>query len=147
MGRVLPVDWRNIKLSKHFTLGEFVVSRDHPEIASRIVPTVQQVDNFYMMCLFALDQIRAAHGPLIITSGLANKELNIARGSKIMDSQHEKGEAVDFITPHTAPIKVYLWCQSYLKWPGELIYYPKRGHIHLAMPSIFVKPDRYVDES
>ncbi len=145
MERRLTSSWRDIQLTEHFKLSEFVVSRDHPDIASRINPTADQADQFLWLCTFCLEPIRSKFGPVIITSGLRNAELNSALKG-VAGSQHERGEAVDFVCPLQEMEEVYDWCRRQLRWRGELILYPG-AQIHIGLPSLFVKPDQFIKES
>lgn len=142
MERRLTSSWTDIHLTEHFKLSEFVVSRDHPEIASHIVPTAEQADQFLWLCTFALEPIRSKFGPVVITSGLRSAELNsVLKG--VPGSQHERGEAVDFEVLKHDMEEIYYWCRDQLRWAGELIYYPGK-QIHIALPSLFVKPDKFI---
>lgn len=145
MQRSLPKDWRELYLSHNFQFGEFVVSKDHPELIKDYTPTIEQATNSSILCRTALQKARDNFGAIEITSGIVTPELNAARGSKITDSQHLYGEAADFILLQDYTAKAYLWLKDYLKWPGELIYYEKRGHIHIGLPVIWVHPDHKVD--
>lgn len=143
MERRLANNWREIHLTEHFKLGEFAVSRSHPEIASRLVPDIPMVEKATMLAYFALEPIRVYYRqPVIITSGFRNMELNEALLGD-SDSQHLYGEAVDFEILGMDMEDVYKWCKSALHWKGELIYYLNR-HVHIALPSIFAKADQYI---
>jgi hypothetical protein len=39
-------------------------------------------------------------------------------------------------------LQVYNWLDS--RWPGELLYYKKRGHIHAALPKLNIKSDHLI---
>lgn len=146
MLRVLAKDWRDIHLGEHFTLGECVVSASHPELAAKITPTIEQANNLFWLVHFCAQPARYKHGRLKVTSGLVSEELNNARvlnyGTEpTKDTQHLKGEALDLKPLDETPLKVFLWMRDVLKWKGELLYYEKRGHLHVALPSLFVHPD------
>lgn len=146
MKRFLSTDWRPIQLSEHFTLGECVVSKQFPELAAAITPTWEQANNLYILAQMALEPIRYEYSrPVLITSGLADEALNKARGGT-SNSQHLTGEAVDIICPGISMVDVFIFCQHNLRWAGELILYKKRGHLHLALPNLFVKPDHITKE-
>jgi uncharacterized protein YcbK (DUF882 family) len=146
MERRLPEDWRKIHLAEHFLLSEFVVSDSHPNLAMMIEPTVEQVNNLYTLCQLALEPIRIEYGFVSITRGLASQELNERIGG-VPNSQHLYGEAVDFICPTVSMLDVYVFCHHNLEWKGELIYYKKKGHLHLSLPSLWVKPDHLIKEN
>lgn len=145
MERRLAENWRSIQLSENFQLSEFVVSASHPALAEQITPTIEQVNNLCILCRCALQHIRDEYGFVSITRGLASKELNEAIGG-VPSSQHLYGEAVDFICPTVSMLDVYVFCQHNLKWPGEMILYKKKGHMHLSLPSLWVKPNFIIKE-
>lgn len=145
MKRYVSAVWDGIHLTEHFKLGEFVVSKDHPELAKLIVPTLEQINSLKVLTAFALQPIREEYGSVTITSGLASKELNIARGG-VADSQHLYGEAADFICPGVSMLDVYTFCVHDLKWEGELIFYKDRGHVHIALPSLWATPNHFIKE-
>lgn len=145
--RRLSDDWRDIQLTENLKLGEFVVSSTHPEIAAQIKPTIEQANNLYLLSKLALQKIRDEYGVIVITSGLVTEELNLLRGSKSTNSQHLFGEAVDFVIPGVHMLDPFIFAKHELEWPGELIYYKKRGHVHIALPSIWSKPNYYIEEN
>jgi len=142
MERKLTSEWRQIQLTEHFKLGEFVVSASHPALAEAIFPTPDQADRCLYLARFALEPIRKKFGPTYITRGLASPELNEAQGG-VSGSQHLDGSAVDFECKGQDMNEVFEWCRDWLPWKGELIYYYNR-HVHLALPSLFVKPDQFI---
>lgn len=148
MNRILSSYWRDIHLSEHFTLGEFVVSHDHPDLAAKIIPTIEQADKLYYLCQWALEPIRKEYNrPVTITSGLVSHELNLARGSTVSGSQHLYGEACDFIIDGISMLDPFVFIKAELKWDGELIYYRQKGHIHIALPTMWVKHmDQFIKE-
>ena len=73
---------------KHFTEAELRIENAPAEIKKNMYALVENV----------LDPLREKLGkPIIITSGYRNPEYNKKVGG-VKDSQHTKGEAVDFIT-------------------------------------------------
>lgn len=121
---------------------EFLVSSSYPTLAALINPTPQMVTNLMCLCLFALQRIRdEVKKPLIIDSGVRSPEINAMIGG-VADSQHTDGSACDFIIlgedMQALYWKIIMW------WPGEVIYYKKKGHIHIALPKYGVKADHLV---
>lgn len=133
-----------LKLSKNFTLGEFVVSMSFKVLAEKIEPTAQQISNLMILCAFGLQPIRDKYGEVIITSGLRSKELNAMLGG-VDSSQHVDGSAVDFQIIGQDMQQVYWYLHPI--WPGELIYYKKKGHIHIALPKYGTKSDHFVKDA
>jgi len=135
---------KNLRLSKDFSLKEFLVSACYPQLAAIIEPTPQMVTNLQCLCLFALQRIRdEVKKPLIIDSGVRSPAINAMVGG-VPDSQHVDGSACDFIIIGEDMQALY-WKIS-LWWPGELIYYKKKGHIHIALPKYGTKADHFVKD-
>lgn len=87
-----------VKLTEHFTLGELTRSdtalrlgldnTPPPDIAQRLLLTA-----------VGMERVRELlNAPIIVTSGYRSPEVNRAIGGS-QNSQHCKGEAVDFIAP------------------------------------------------
>lgn len=145
MERRLSKDWREVRLSKNFTAGEFVVSATRPDLAAAITPTIEQFNNFHLLANMVLQRVRDQFGTVRITSGLVTPELNAARTTAPLSmSQHLYGEAVDFVVTEAYPATVFLWIQNVLRFSGELLYYQQRGHLHLALPSPWAQPDQKI---
>ena len=146
MERRIYEDWPNTQLSENFCLKEFVVSESHPHLALMIVPTIEQANNLHILCQMGLQPIREEYGFVSITSGLRDAALNKAVGGA-SDSQHLYGEAADFICSTLKPesmLDVFTFCVHNLNWQGEVFLYKKRGHLHISLPNLFVKPDHAI---
>lgn len=143
MKRGLPKDYRSFGLTQNFQLGEFLVSSNNPAAIASYVPTIEQVNNTYILTKTCLQPVRERFGALKITSGIVTQELNALRGGA-EDSQHLFGEAADFIPTSEHPLSVFLWIRDILRWPGEVLYYQKKGHIHVALPNRWVKADQKI---
>ncbi len=88
-----------MKLSKNFNLDEFTFSRTAVRMGIDNTPTDEAVENIIALVKNVLQPLRdQLDVPLIITSGYRSPELNKAIGG-VSDSQHTKGQAVDFIAP------------------------------------------------
>jgi len=87
-----------MNLSKHFTFEELTVS---DAAARRGIPNVPEQEEFENLQYLAvkLEEVRQLLGePMLISSGYRSPDTNfIIGGSK--NSQHMKGQAVDFICP------------------------------------------------
>ena len=80
----------NIKLSNHFTLGEFLNVGKYPDNK----PSLQVVANLTYGCLMLLEPARQEVGPIIINSGFRNSRVNALVGG-VRNSQHLQGQAAD----------------------------------------------------
>ena len=98
---------KNMKLTPHFTLGEMVASKSHPEIKNE--PTEPQIMNLITVCQW-LEKLREEYNrryggagargcengeePIIINSGFRSKMLYYVVGGE-QDSNHLTGCAAD----------------------------------------------------
>ena len=78
------------RLSKHFTLEEFVNTQKYP--CNK--PTLQHVANMTYGCLMLLEPARQVVGPILINSGFRNPRVNALVGG-VRNSQHLLGQAAD----------------------------------------------------
>lgn len=82
---------KNIKLSEHFLLSEFLNLGKYPDN----IPTPQVVNNLAYGCRHLLEFARQAIGcPVIINSGYRNPRVNRFVGG-VPNSQHMLGQAAD----------------------------------------------------
>ena len=87
----------NTRLSKHFTLEEFLNVGKYPDNK----PTMQQVVNMTYGCHLLLEPARLVVGPIIINSGFRNSRVNALVGG-VKSSQHLQGCAADIRPRDTA---------------------------------------------
>lgn len=136
---------RSIRLGPNFTLGEFLVSRDHPRALVGVILLEWQIQNFKRLVAFGLQPSRtyfkAAH---LITSGFRTPLLNQLLVGAVADSQHLRAEAADFAVPGVPILEVFEYWRDELEWPGELLCYPHQARIHAALPAVGVHPDQAV---
>lgn len=85
-----------MKLSKNFTLEEFIRSSTAESMGIDNVPKDEEViENLRNLCLEILQPLRDyVSAPVHINSGYRCKELNVAVGG-VKNSQHLRGEAAD----------------------------------------------------
>ncbi len=85
-----------MKLSKYFYLDDLTKSNYADKHDIENIPDNEEVVKLKDLCFYGLDPICEHFGKLIVTSGYRSIELNKAlKGAK--NSQHTKGEAVDFV--------------------------------------------------
>ena len=86
---------KKIRLSKNFTLDEFVITSTGLEN----VPGETEIQNLKLLCEKILQPLRDAVGrPIIMSSGYRSLLVNTAIGGE-STSQHVKGQAGDFSIP------------------------------------------------
>ena len=83
-----------MRLSKNFLLSEFTSSGTAKRLDIDNEPTKKHLRNLQRTIDFLLQPLRDSVGPIRISSGYRNKELNRAIGGSTK-SQHCKGEALD----------------------------------------------------
>lgn len=88
------------QLSKHFSLQEMINSGTASRLGLDNTPNEEQIENLKALCENILEPLREYYEsrPIIITSGFRSPQLSKAIGSS-ENSQHCKGEAVDFEIP------------------------------------------------
>jgi len=93
-----------VNLSPHFTLAELTrTSSGQPN-----VPNAAETKALVALCSSLLEPIRAKFGPVSIHSGYRSKAVNEAIGAA-KNSQHMRGEAVDFHCPGATLEHVMRW--------------------------------------
>jgi len=83
-----------MKLSKNFVLSELTKSNTAKRLGIKNEPTKEHMDNLQVLIRDLIQPIRDGIGPVRVSSGYRNPELNRAIGGS-HKSQHCKGEALD----------------------------------------------------
>ena len=83
-----------MRLSKNFTLSEIVKSNTAKRLGIENAPNKEHLKNMQELISDLIQAIRDAIGPIRISSGYRNPQLNRAIGGSAK-SQHCKGEALD----------------------------------------------------
>jgi zinc D-Ala-D-Ala carboxypeptidase len=92
-----------MRLSKDFSLDEFVISQAATRMGFPNTPTPLIIDELHRLCTVILQPLRNALGvPVIISSGYRSPTLNKAIGG-VMNSAHMYGRAADLIVPGMQP--------------------------------------------
>jgi len=142
----MPTNWRTVKLSDHFELGEFFYSKSYPREAALLIPTEHVLDDLYALCQLILEPLRKEYGPVVVLSGFRGVQLNqLVGGSKT--SQHLRGKAVDVTCSKVRDMtSVYHWLAHSRQWPGEVILYPRSQFVHIGLPEFGVKADHLINK-
>jgi len=146
MNILIREDWRTVELVPGFALGKCVVSSSFPLMASKIVPTDEQVEHAYLVAKFLVAPVTARFGAFQPTSWIRNAELNYAVGG-VANSGHLIGSAVDWISPEAEGGMQEVYDFITFEWPGELFFYRKLGHCHADLPRLGVWADKKIMES
>ena len=83
-----------MRLSKNFTLSEITKSNTAKRLGIENAPNKEHLKNMQVLIRDLLQPLRAAIGPIRVSSGYRNPQLNRAIGGS-SKSQHCKGEALD----------------------------------------------------
>jgi len=122
------------EISPRFRLAEFARSVSHPSLVSQ--PPKQLWPNILALCAWGLEPVREhLGGPIEILSGFRNESLNKAVGGS-PTSQHVRAEAVDITSRVVEALMssiFELMERDQLAGLGQIIYYPTRGFVHLAL--------------
>lgn len=129
-----------MKLSKNFSLHEFLISSKYPELLRDVELSDEQIDKLYYLCMFGLQPIRDEFGYIQITSGFRTKILNF-RLKGVENSQHLRAEAADFVCPDAKDYQIFRFLTDYC---GEVGWYKDEHRFHLSLPQRGVKMDHYI---
>jgi uncharacterized protein YcbK (DUF882 family) len=123
---------KNYKLSENFPLYEFLVSRDHPQIAENMEIKLLQVMTLKFLCLAILQPIRDMLGPIKVLSGFRNDELNSIIGGAL-NSDHKYGSAADITSSYFNSEVLYKRIKDDIFPYRQLICYPKKNFVHVSI--------------
>ncbi len=123
---------RNEKISRYFTMGEAIHSSTAIKKGIKNTPSWSERTNIRYTAR-RLDEVRKILGrPVIVTSWFRNKKLNKAVGGS-STSGHRKGMSVDILLKKgKAGRKEFEKVRAQLESFDQLIYYPRRGHLHIG---------------
>ncbi len=126
-----------MKLSKNFYLSELIKSPEAGRLGIDNTPTQLVTDCLRLVAVNILQPVRDHFGIAFIpSSGYRCLELNRAIGSKD-NSQHIKGEAVDFELPGFSNLEIYYWIKDNLDFDQLILEYfkkdiPNSGWVHAS---------------
>jgi zinc D-Ala-D-Ala carboxypeptidase len=126
----------DLQLSTHFKLSEMIRSESAARNGIDNYPKEQAViENLKALCENVLEPIREEFGkPITPTSGYLCKELNDLIGGT-ENSQHIRGEAVDFVVPDISKKIVLKYIRQNLTYDqaiDELWNSSSKGWIHVS---------------
>jgi zinc D-Ala-D-Ala carboxypeptidase len=128
----LHSDEKNMRLSEHFELAEFLVSETAARRGIANEPTPEIIDNLRRLCQSVLEPLRVKLArPVVITSGYRSPALNRAVGGS-PTSHHMQGRAADIIVPGMTPLAVCQIAQQ-MKLPCVQIIHEFGRWTHLAV--------------
>lgn len=123
-------------ITSHFSLKEFAVSADFPDLAARICFNEVQKERIRFACASILEPLRHHFSkPVIISSGKRTPELNHAVGGH-PQSDHlylSDSGAVDIVVPRITAVTVADWLVNNVV-TKTVIAYSDRGFVHISFP-------------
>jgi zinc D-Ala-D-Ala carboxypeptidase len=121
-------------LTEHFALQEFLRSQEAIRAGLTIEPTPEVVANLTRLCTDVLEPIRAALGPVSISSGYRPAWLNARIGGS-KTSQHMTGCAADIHVADKTPWELACAIRN-LKLAALnqcILEYPPSGWVHVSV--------------
>lgn len=122
-----------MNLSEHFTLAECV----RTQVRVDNTPDPETVEKMKDVCANILERVRSHFGkPVVINSFYRSPAVNSAVGSH-PNSQHIKGEAVDFEVPGVSNDEVARWVRDNLIFDQCIrefakVRVPESGWVHVS---------------
>ena len=136
----------NDRISPHFKYSEFLVSRDHPELAAKMILRGLDCVKLHYLVWMLLEPVRiCVDHKFKILSGMRSTDLNDAvGGSKTSDHLFlDYACACDFTVLHDdakeSQVLVYeAWLQLREMQYGQLIYYgaDHGNFVHVSLPTM-----------
>lgn len=123
---------RTEKISRFFTMGEAVDSGFAKKHRIKNIPNSRERMNIRYTAL-RMDEVRIIlKRPLVVTSWFRSSRLNKAIGGS-KTSAHRDGLAVDVLLKKgKAGMREYELVKKKMSSYDQLIYYPRRGHLHIG---------------
>lgn len=121
-----------MRLSKHFTLQEMVVSQTASRRGIDNTPGPKEIAALKLLCQEVLESVREhCDRPVIVTSGYRSPTLNSRIGGS-RTSQHCQGEAADFTVPGVSNYELCKWMERKLNYDQLIYEYGESGWIHVS---------------
>lgn len=122
---------RDEKISRYFTMGEAVDSVSAKKYGIDNTPSKQQAANIRYTAV-RLDKFRKLLGrPIQVSSWYRSSRVNRRVGGSD-SSAHQSGLAVDIMLKKGSSYKEFQKVMKSSLSYDQLIYYPKRGHLHIG---------------
>ena len=117
-----------MKLSEHFSLEEMVKSQTATRKGIPNTPSEAHTEAMRKVCENILEPVRTHYSiPFTPSSGYRSAELCLAIGSSV-NSQHAKGEAVDFEVPSIPNFEVAGWVVANLDFDQIILEHYTGGN-------------------
>jgi zinc D-Ala-D-Ala carboxypeptidase len=130
-------------LTENFALSEFLISQEAARTGRVLEPTPTVVANLVRLCTDVLEPIRAAVGPIHISSGFRPEWLNdLVGGSKT--SQHLTGCAADVHVAGKTPYELACVIRNLklVQLNQCILEFPPNGWVHVSVAELGAEPKR-----
>ncbi|MBT0664755.1 DUF882 domain-containing protein [Geobacter pelophilus] len=125
-----------MKLTRHFTSDEFIVSQTAARLGIDNSPTPEVIANLQLVAL-VLEKVREYFGkPVLVSSGYRSPALNAAVPGSSKTSAHSKGLAADFTVQGVSNHDVCKWIAENIKELDidQVIYeFGVTGWVHIGL--------------
>jgi|TARA_R110000822_G_scaffold90490_4_gene209265 zinc D-Ala-D-Ala carboxypeptidase len=122
-------------LSPHFSLAELTKSSTASRLNINNTPDDVSIEALKLVAVNILEPVRERYGAFTPSSGFRCQKLNSAIGSNA-NSQHTRGEAVDFELVGVDNYNLACWCQDNLKFDQLILECydgsPYSGWVHIS---------------
>jgi len=118
-----------MKLSNNFHLKELTKSETADRLGLKNQPTEEQLVALTVVTNQVLQPVREKFGIVTVNSGLRGEEVNKAVGGS-KNSQHCKGEAVDFECYSVSNFELASWIAENLEFDQLILEFYKKGDTH-----------------
>jgi len=147
-----------MRLTENFSLDEFAVSSERPDLAVDVAFENDETYRAWLLAKMYLQPVRDAFGKTVILSGKRTVALNREiGGSANSDHLFNNGldfaeintkAAVDFTVPGVDMESVYVFLKMKLGQTsyGQLIFYRKRNFIHVSLPTASNQGKAWINE-
>ena len=119
---------KNIKIGKYFSLPEMCSSTTAKAKGIDNTPGTKEIVNLTLLCTKVLDPLRAANGPITISSGYRSPQLNKLVGG-VSNSQHVTGQAADISIKGDIAYgkKLFNWIKQHVEFDQLIWEHNKQG--------------------
>lgn len=135
---------RREKISIYFTMGEAINSNLAKKKGIPNIPNSRQRKNIRYTAKRLDEARRILKRKIVVTSWYRSKQLN-RRARGVKSSAHQDGLAVDFLLKRgKAGWREFALLKKKMSSYDQIIYYPKRGHVHIGFRTRKSKERRQV---
>jgi len=118
-------------LTPHFSLAEMVASQTATRMGLDNTPPPEAIEALRNLCQVVLEPLRAALGPVLISSGYRSPAVNQII-SRSISSQHCRGNAADLSVRGVPLDEVCTWLYRQAPYDQLIREFPPGGWVHVS---------------